>query len=156
MWCWCDMYVLLFTTLMCMSQSFSPVTNQSKHTYCICKCLPLALNYDTVVIVFGDGLIHEAYNGFAEHEQLWKAFGIPIMPIPTGSGNGTSLNLLGINECPIYHVYYTSLTELSGQVWHGNCCTQHHKRYDMYLSTLTSCAKSIFKYILSVSLQISG
>ena len=99
---------------MCMSPTFSSVTNQSKHAYHICKRLPL--NYDVVVIVSGDGLIHEAYNGFAEHEQPRKAFGIPIAPIPTGSGNGTSLNLLGIDVCPVSYVYYTRLTELPGRV----------------------------------------
>ncbi|KAG6907358.1 hypothetical protein DXG01_009242 [Tephrocybe rancida] len=37
-------------------------------------------------------------NGFAHHEDPKKAFSIPIAPIPTGSGNGLSLNLLGLER----------------------------------------------------------
>ncbi|KAG6874191.1 hypothetical protein C0995_003737 [Termitomyces sp. Mi166 len=55
----------------------------------------LALDYDAIVTVSGDGLIHEVLNGFAQHETPRKALSIPIAPIPTGSGNGLSLNLLG-------------------------------------------------------------
>lgn len=35
-------------------------------------------------------------NGFAHHEHPVRALAIPIAPIPTGSGNGLSLNLLGL------------------------------------------------------------
>ncbi|EGN95964.1 hypothetical protein SERLA73DRAFT_185417 [Serpula lacrymans var. lacrymans S7.3] len=58
----------------------------------------LKLKYDAVVTVSGDGLIHEVLNGFAQHEQPGKAFAIPIAPIPAGSGNALSLNLLGIED----------------------------------------------------------
>jgi hypothetical protein len=34
-------------------------------------------------------------NGFANHKDARRAFAIPIAPIPTGSGNALSLNLLG-------------------------------------------------------------
>ncbi|KAG6814381.1 hypothetical protein H0H92_010967 [Tricholoma furcatifolium] len=68
-------------------------TKHQGHAFEIAKDLPL--NYDVVVTVAGDGLIHEVMNGFAHHENPKKAFGIPISPIPTGSGNGLSLNLLG-------------------------------------------------------------
>lgn len=40
-------------------------------------------------------MIHEILNGFAEHADATKAFSTPVAPIPTGSGNGLSLNLLG-------------------------------------------------------------
>lgn len=40
--------------------------------------------------------MHEILNGFAQHAESAKAFAIPVAPIPTGSGNGLSLNLLGI------------------------------------------------------------
>lgn len=58
----------------------------------------LSLDYDALVIVSGDGLIHEVFNGFHQHPQSDKAFAIPIAPIPAGSGNGLSLNLLGIQD----------------------------------------------------------
>lgn len=56
------------------------------------------LGYDALVIVSGDGLIHEVLNGIDQHEHRDKAFCIPIAPIPTGSGNGMSLNLLGLQD----------------------------------------------------------
>ncbi|KAL4067981.1 ATP-NAD kinase-like domain-containing protein [Scleroderma yunnanense] len=58
----------------------------------------LSLDYDALVIVSGDGLIHEVLNGFLNHAQSEKAFCIPIAPIPAGSGNGLSLNLLGLQD----------------------------------------------------------
>jgi sphingosine kinase len=51
---------------------------------------------DAVVPVSGDGILHELINGFAQHKEPLKALRIPIAPIPAGSGNGISLNLLGI------------------------------------------------------------
>lgn len=56
-----------------------------------------------MVTVSGDGLIHEVLNGFAEHADPLKAFSIPVAPIPTGSGNGLSLNLLGA-EVSTFHL----------------------------------------------------
>ncbi|KAF9053226.1 ATP-NAD kinase-like domain-containing protein [Panaeolus papilionaceus] len=56
------------------------------------------LDYDAVVTVSGDGMVHEVLNGFAQHPESKKAFTIPVAPIPTGSGNGLSLNLLGLDE----------------------------------------------------------
>ena len=44
----------------------------------------------------GDGLPHEVINGLATREDAVKALSIPIVPIPTGSANGFSLNLHGI------------------------------------------------------------
>ncbi|SJL00596.1 uncharacterized protein ARMOST_03909 [Armillaria ostoyae] len=71
-------------------------TTHSNHAYEIAKVLPL--EYDAIVTVSGDGLIHEVMNGFAHHEYPMKAFSIPIAPIPTGSGNGLSLNILGLTD----------------------------------------------------------
>ncbi|KAI4526696.1 hypothetical protein K525DRAFT_188566 [Schizophyllum commune Loenen D] len=72
------------------------ITTHNGHAYDLAKTL--ALDYDAVVTVSGDGLIHEVLNGFAAHEQPTKALSIPIAPIPTGSGNGTALNLLGLAD----------------------------------------------------------
>ncbi|KAG7452429.1 uncharacterized protein BT62DRAFT_924983 [Guyanagaster necrorhizus] len=71
-------------------------TTHSNHAYEIAKVLPLEC--DAIVTVSGDGLIHEVMNGFAHHAYPMKAFSIPIAPIPTGSGNGLSLNLLGLAD----------------------------------------------------------
>ncbi|KAF8121953.1 ATP-NAD kinase-like domain-containing protein [Boletus edulis] len=56
----------------------------------------MALTYDALVVVSGDGLIHEVFNGLAKHATPDKAFCIPVAPIPAGSGNGLSLNILGL------------------------------------------------------------
>ncbi|KAG1753446.1 ATP-NAD kinase-like domain-containing protein [Suillus lakei] len=58
----------------------------------------MKLGYDALVTVSGDGLIHEVLNGINQHEHREQAFCIPIAPIPTGSGNGMSLNLLGLQD----------------------------------------------------------
>ncbi|KAH7905619.1 ATP-NAD kinase-like domain-containing protein [Hygrophoropsis aurantiaca] len=73
----------------------------------------LKLKYDAVVLVSGDGLIHEVLNGFAQHEQPEKAFCVPIAPIPAGSGNALSLNLLGYEEG--IDPYAAALNVLKGQ-----------------------------------------
>jgi sphingosine kinase len=68
-------------------------TTHRGHAFDIAKAL--GVNYDAIVTVSGDGLIHEVMNGFANHKDPGIAFAIPIAPIPTGSGNALSLNLLG-------------------------------------------------------------
>jgi sphingosine kinase len=68
-------------------------TTHRNHAYEIAK--DLSLEYDAVVALSGDGVIHEVINGLADHERPTDALAIPIVPIPTGSGNGLSLNLLG-------------------------------------------------------------
>ena len=70
-------------------------TTHKLHAYEIARDLDLSRNYDAVVTVSGDGLIHEVLNGFAHHKNPGEALAIPIAPIPTGSGNGLALNLLG-------------------------------------------------------------
>ncbi|KAF8212211.1 ATP-NAD kinase-like domain-containing protein [Mycena galopus ATCC 62051] len=70
-------------------------TTRAGHAYDIAKTM--SLDYDAIVIVSGDGLIHEVLNGFAHHEQPITAFSIPLAPVPTGTGNGLSLNLLGMD-----------------------------------------------------------
>jgi len=69
-------------------------TTRHNHAHDIVKSL--SLKYDVIVTVSGDGLVHEILNGFAQHADPTRAFALPVAPIPTGSGNGLSLNLLGL------------------------------------------------------------
>lgn len=85
-------------------------TTHHGHAHDIAK--DLATNYDAVVAVSGDGLVHEVLNGFAEHADPIKAFSIPVAPIPTGSGNGLSLNLLG-EKVSRYEYYQKKLSHAS-------------------------------------------
>lgn len=71
-------------------------TTHSGHAIEIAR--EMKLGYDALVTVSGDGLIHEVLNGINQHEHRDQAFCIPIAPIPTGSGNGMSLNLLGLKD----------------------------------------------------------
>ena len=78
-----------------MLTAIYPDTTHAQHALQIARELPLG-KYDGVVVASGDGLIHEVLNGFAQHEDPIRALRIPIGQIPTGSGNGLSLNMLGI------------------------------------------------------------
>ena len=69
-------------------------TERAKHASELAK--QLSLEFDALVLLSGDGLLHEVYNGFAEHEDPITAFSIPVAPIPTGSANGMAINLLGL------------------------------------------------------------
>jgi sphingosine kinase len=47
------------------------------------------------VCLSGDGTLHEVFNGLAAHARPRAALRVPVVPVPTGSGNGMALNLLG-------------------------------------------------------------
>jgi len=72
-------------------------TTCKSHATEVARDLPLDA-YDAVVIMSGDGLVHEVLNGFAQHKDPIAALRIPVAPIPAGSGNGFVLNLLGLEE----------------------------------------------------------
>lgn len=69
------------------------MTSYSRHGYDIVK--EMSLDYDAIAVLSGDGLIHEVYNGLADHENSDQALDLPIIQIPTGSANGFSMALLG-------------------------------------------------------------
>ncbi|KAL5532732.1 LCB4 [Sanghuangporus sanghuang] len=71
-------------------------TERARHASELAK--QLSLEFDALVLLSGDGLLHEVYNGFAEHDDPLTAFSIPVAPIPTGSANGMAINLLGIED----------------------------------------------------------
>ena len=74
----------------------------------------MAPDFDAIITVSGDGLVHEVLNGFAQHAESTKAFAIPLAPIPTGSGNALSLNLLGIEVHIVTSLKNKILMALSG------------------------------------------
>ncbi|PIL24066.1 hypothetical protein GSI_13817 [Ganoderma sinense ZZ0214-1] len=69
-------------------------TERGRHAQDVAQTLPLD-RYDAVVVLSGDGIVYELLNGFAAHADPARAFRMPIAPVPVGSGNGSSLNLLG-------------------------------------------------------------
>ncbi|KAF9265425.1 hypothetical protein L218DRAFT_1019822 [Marasmius fiardii PR-910] len=72
-------------------------TTHQGHGVEIASKLPLDA-FDALLIVSGDGLIHEVLNGLARHSEARKALSKPVAPIPAGSGNALSLNLLGMKD----------------------------------------------------------
>lgn len=69
-------------------------TTHAGHAKEIAAALPL--EYDAVVTVSGDGSAYEVINGFAERLDAKIAFNrTAVVPIPSGSANAFSLNLLG-------------------------------------------------------------
>ena len=92
-----------------LSHALRTVTTRGKQAQEIIEKLPLDA-FDAVVVMSGDGLIHEVLNGYAAHAEPAKAFRIPITPIPAGSGNGLAINLLGIQVSP--SMLHQTLSEL--------------------------------------------
>ncbi|KAI0748205.1 ATP-NAD kinase-like domain-containing protein [Daedaleopsis nitida] len=108
-------------------------TTHGKHAQGIIEKLPLDA-FDAVVVMSGDGLIHEVLNGYAAHAEAAKAFGIPISPIPTGSGNGQAINLLGIEESKDLSV--AALNAIKGRPMASDLFSVTHsgKRYISFMS----------------------
>ncbi|KAF5339283.1 hypothetical protein D9758_013298 [Tetrapyrgos nigripes] len=107
-------------------------TTHNGHAYDVAKSLEL--NYDAVVTVSGDGLIHEVLNGFANHKEPLKALAIPVAPIPTGSGNGLSLNLLGLENA--FDIVNAALNVVKGNPMQVDvfAVTQRDKRSISFMS----------------------
>lgn len=56
----------------------------------------LAERYDGILSVSGDGMVHEILNGIAGRPDAEHVFrNLAVVPVPTGSGNATSVSLLG-------------------------------------------------------------
>ena len=85
----CSYFLVSFRNLL------YPDTKYRNHATEIARDLPLG-EFDAVVMVSGDGVAHEVLNGLAQHQNPRAALRTPIAPIPAGSGNGLSLNLLGL------------------------------------------------------------
>ncbi|KAJ4000735.1 ATP-NAD kinase-like domain-containing protein [Lentinula boryana] len=108
-------------------------TTKTGDAYEIAKSLPLP-EFDALITVSGDGLIHEVLNGFANHAYPRKALQMPVAPIPTGSGNGLSLNLLGIEDG--FDVVAASLNVIKGSPMPVDvfCFTQNGQRTISFMS----------------------
>ncbi len=73
-------------------------TTHRYHGFEICQTeKDLAARFDAIVCVSGDGMVHEVLNGLASRPDDAKHTldNLPVAPIPTGSGNATSVCLLG-------------------------------------------------------------
>ncbi|KAG7092503.1 hypothetical protein E1B28_008854 [Marasmius oreades] len=87
-------------------------TTHHGHATEIASKLPLDA-FDALLTVSGDGLIHEVLNGLAQHSEPRKALSTAVAPIPTGSGNALSLNLMGIKDG--FDVVAASINAIKGK-----------------------------------------
>ncbi|KAL5529633.1 hypothetical protein ACEPAG_5618 [Sanghuangporus baumii] len=94
-------------------------TERAKHASELAK--QLSLEFDALVLLSGDGLLHEVYNGFAEHDDPLSAFSIPVAPIPTGSANGMAINLLGREDG--FDVAIACLNAIKGKPMKQDICS---------------------------------
>ncbi|GJE90809.1 hypothetical protein PsYK624_069530 [Phanerochaete sordida] len=100
------------------------ITTHFKHAWEIARDMPLG-KYDAIAAVSGDGIIHELMNGFAEHKEAAKAFQTPLVPIPAGSANALSLNLLGLEEG--FDISAATLNVVKGLPMNVDVCSVTHK-----------------------------
>ncbi|KDN53294.1 hypothetical protein K437DRAFT_289622 [Tilletiaria anomala UBC 951] len=78
---------------------------------------------DAIVTVSGDGLLHEVLNGLATRptDAQHALASLPVVPIPTGSGNATSVCLLGPQQG--FNLAQASLNAIKGQVMALDICS---------------------------------
>ncbi|KAF9384033.1 sphinganine kinase lcb4 [Podila verticillata] len=87
------------------------------------------LQYDAVVCVSGDGVVHEVINGLMERSDAIIAHKLPIGAIPGGSGNALSFSLLGEDHGA--HVGNATLGVIKGRAMPVDLCsvTQGNGRF---------------------------
>merc|ERR1711971_1251375 len=74
-------------------------TTRANHAFDHVKQLDVNA-YDGIVIVSGDGLVHEVFNALSQHPDAGQALTIPVGHIPGGSGNGLATSILKASgEC---------------------------------------------------------
>jgi len=68
-------------------------TNAPGHAYEHVRTMDLD-SCDAIVIISGDGLVHEVWNGLAARPDAERALALPVGHIPGGSGNGLAKSVL--------------------------------------------------------------
>ncbi|ORY91898.1 ATP-NAD kinase-like domain-containing protein [Syncephalastrum racemosum] len=109
-------------------------TEYQNHALEIAKQLDITA-YDCLVTVSGDGIIHEALNGFLLREDALEALQkVPLGVIPAGTGNALSICMLG--EKAGFDPVQTALQIIKGKPMALDLCsvTYADKRYYSFLS----------------------
>ncbi|KAI7905459.1 ATP-NAD kinase-like domain-containing protein [Cokeromyces recurvatus] len=109
-------------------------TEHRGHALQIAKDLDIE-NYDTIVTVSGDGVIHEVINGLlkrSDAREVMKKISLGI--IPGGTGNSLSISLLG--EKRGFDPCYTALQTIKGKPMAFDLCSivYDDHRYFSFLS----------------------
>ncbi|KAG8806967.1 sphinganine kinase lcb4, partial [Serendipita sp. 399] len=74
------------------------VTETDRQGHMLELAQEVSLDSDAIIILSGDGGVHEVINGLAKHSDPHRALRIPIAQIPTGSANALCINILGPKE----------------------------------------------------------
>ncbi|KAJ7030638.1 ATP-NAD kinase-like domain-containing protein [Mycena alexandri] len=90
--------------------------------------------YDALVPISGDGIVNELLNGLASRPDALTALRMPVAPIPAGSGNAISVNIMGPEK--VLDVAYATLNAIKGQPLPLDVCsvTQGDTRIYSFLS----------------------
>ncbi|KAF7329576.1 DAGKc domain-containing protein [Mycena kentingensis (nom. inval.)] len=86
----------------------------------IARNLDLAA-YDALVPLSGDGIVSELLNGLASRPDARTALRIPIAPLPAGSGNALSVNLMSPDK--VVDVAYAALNAIKGHPMPLDICS---------------------------------
>ncbi|KAJ7172102.1 ATP-NAD kinase-like domain-containing protein, partial [Mycena filopes] len=113
-------------------QYTGPVSSPTNATE-IARNVNLA-TYDALVPISGDGIVNELLNGLASRPDALTALRMPIAPIPAGSGNAISVNIMGPEK--VLDVAYATLNAIKGQPLPLDVCsvTQGDTRIYSFLS----------------------
>lgn len=112
------------------------LTTHSQHGLELARDLDLSKSYDAIVCVSGDGMLHEVLNGLVQHKDPARALAIPLAPVPAGSGNAVTVNLIGVAQG--FNLALASLNIIKGKPMDVDVCsvtqpvdaTQSHPKMD--------------------------
>lgn len=77
--------------------TFITESDSRVYDYIFKKDIEELMKLRSIVVVSGDGLLHETINALMAREDWKQAVGVPIGVIPTGSGNGLAYTLVRQN-----------------------------------------------------------
>ncbi|PWN43340.1 hypothetical protein IE81DRAFT_322409 [Ceraceosorus guamensis] len=104
------------------------ITTHSGHGLSIAQTIDINA-YDAIVTVSGDGMLHEILNGLAKRPDGAEALEkVCVAPIPTGSGNAISVNLLGVKQG--FSMALASLNAIKGRPLSLDVCSITQPRSD--------------------------
>ena len=83
-------------------------TGRRNSAYDFVKNCPNLYDWDGIVIISGDGLVYEVFNGLMARDDWKKAVKIPVGIIPGGSGNGlaATIEFYSGYACSTYDSFY--------------------------------------------------
>jgi len=73
---------------------FTTDSDSRVHDYLCKKSLTEITKLNSIIVVSGDGLLHETINALLSRADWEQAISVPIAIIPTGSGNGLAYSLV--------------------------------------------------------------